>query len=120
MAARKCPMCLKAVPAGHVLAYSDGMVCPGCGQRLEVSEGSRYLASLAGIAAALLVWKRSDPSAGIMGFALAVLFAFLGFSVVAPAVLALIADLRVKADEPAAETAVSAATARSPPRPPSG
>ncbi|MBI1738606.1 MAG: hypothetical protein HYR58_05095, partial [Acidobacteria bacterium] len=61
MAARKCPMCLKAVAAGHVAAYSDGMDCPGCGRRLEVSLGSRYLASLAGIAAGVLAWRQSDP-----------------------------------------------------------
>lgn len=109
MAARKCPMCLKAAPAGHVVAYSDGMECAGCGQRLEVSLGSRYLASLAGIAAGVLAWRQSDPAHGMMGFALAVLYAFLAFSVVAPAALMIIADLRVKAEEPVAEPAQAAA-----------
>ncbi len=101
MAARKCPMCLKAAPAGHVVAYSDGMECGGCGERLEVSLGSRYLASLAGIAAGVLAWRQSDPAHGEMGFAAAVLWAFLAYSVVAPAALMIIADLRVKAEEPA-------------------
>ncbi len=105
MAARKCPMCLKAVPAGHVVAYSDGMDCPGCGRQLEVSLGSRYLASLAGIAAGVLAWRQSDPAQGEMGFAAAVLWAFLASSVIAPLVLMLIADLRVKAEEPVAEAA---------------
>lgn len=109
MAARKCPMCLKAVPAGHVVAYSDGMDCPGCGRRLEVSLGSRYLASLAGIAAGVLAWRQSDPAQGEMGFAAAVLWAFLAYSVVAPLVLMIIADLRVKAEEPVAEAAPAAA-----------
>ena len=109
MAARKCPMCLKAMPAGHVVAYSDGMECPGCGRRLEVSLGSRYLASLAGIAAGLLAWQRSHPAQGEMGFAAAVLWAFLTYSAVAPVVLMIIADLRVKAEEPVAEPAPAAA-----------
>jgi hypothetical protein len=109
MAARKCPMCLKAVPAGFVVAYTNGMDCPGCGQRLEVSLGSRYLASLAGILAGALVWRRSDPSQGQLGFATAVLWAFLAYSVVAPLVLMLIADLRAKAAEPVAEPAPAAA-----------
>lgn len=98
-------MCLKEVAAGHVVAYSDGMECPGCGQRLEVSLGSRYLASLAGIAAGVLAWRQSDPMSGMLGFALAVLYAFLAYSVVAPLVLMLIADLRVKAEEPMAAVA---------------
>ena len=105
MAARKCPMCLKEVPMGYVVAYSDGMECPGCGQRLEVSLGSRYLASLAGIAAGVLAWRQSDPASGEMGFAAAVLWTFLACSAVAPLVLMLIADLRVKAEEPVAAVA---------------
>jgi hypothetical protein len=111
MAARKCPMCLQAVAPGHVVAYSDGMECPGCGRRLEVSLGSRYLASLAGIAAGVLAWQRSDPARGEMGFAAAVLWAFLAYSVVAPLVLMVIADLRVKEEEPVAEPAQAPATA---------
>ena len=105
MAARKCPMCLKEVPVGFVVAYSDGMNCPSCGQRLEVSLGSRYLASLAGIAAAVLAWRMSNPLGGMLGFALAVLYTFLAYAVIAPLVLMLIADLRVKAEEPVAEPA---------------
>ena len=109
MAARKCPMCLQGVTPGHVVAYSDGMKCPGCGRRLEVSLGSRYLASLAGMAAGVLAWQRSDPAQGEMGFAAAVLWAFLAYSVVAPLVLMVIADLRVKEEEPVAEPAPAAA-----------
>ena len=109
MAARKCPMCLKAVPAGTVVAKSDGMDCPGCGQRLEVSLGSRYLACIAGIAAAVLVWRQSTPVQGELGFASAVLWTFLAFGAVTPLVLMVIADLRVKAEEPVAEAAPAAA-----------
>lgn len=107
MAARKCPMCLQAVTPGHVVAFSDGMKCPGCGQQLEVSLGSRYLASLAGIAAGVLAWQRSNPAQGEMGFATAVLWAFLAYSAVAPLVLMLIADLRVKEEEAVAEPAAA-------------
>lgn len=103
MAARKCPMCLQEVGAGCVVACTDGMNCPGCGQRLEVSQGSRYLASLAGIAAGVLAWRQSDATRGELGFAAAVLWTFLACSVVAPLVLMLIADLRVKEEEAPAE-----------------
>ncbi len=105
MAARKCPMCLKEVPVGFVVAYSDGMGCPSCRQRLEVSLGSRYLASLAGMAAGVLVWRMSDPTHGMLGFASVVLYTFLAYAVVSPLVLMLIADLRVKAEEPVGEIA---------------
>jgi hypothetical protein len=104
-------MCLQAVAAGHVVAYSDGMDCPGCGRRLEVSLGSRYLASLAGIAAGVLAWRQSNPVQGEMGFAAAVLWAFLAYSAVAPLVLMVIADLRVKEEEPVAEPAQAPAAA---------
>jgi hypothetical protein len=102
-------MCLQAVIPGHVVAYSDGMDCPGCGRRLEVSLGSRYLASLMGIAAGVLAWRQSNPAQGEMGFAAAVLWAFLAYSAVAPLVLMVIADLRVKEEEPVAEPAPAAA-----------
>jgi hypothetical protein len=46
-----------------------------------------------------------------MGFAAAVLWAFLAYSVVAPLVLMIIADLRVKAEEPVAEPALASAAA---------
>jgi ABC-type proline/glycine betaine transport system permease subunit len=93
---------------GFVVAYSDGMDCPGCGRRLEVSLGSRYLASLAGIAAGVLAWRTTDSANGMLGFALAVLYTFLAYAVVSPLVLMLIADLRVKAEEPAAPEVVPA------------
>ena len=109
MAARKCPLCLKAVPAGTVVAKSEGMDCPGCGKRLEVSLRSRYLACIAGVAAAVLVWRLSDPGHGELGFAAAVLWTFLAFGGVTPLVLMFIADLRVKAEEPHAEAAPAAA-----------
>jgi hypothetical protein len=41
----------------------------------------------------------------MMGFVTAVLYAFLGFSIVAPVVLMLIADLRVKSEESGVEAA---------------
>jgi hypothetical protein len=92
---------LTVVPAAQVLAYTDGMACPGCKRMLEVSNASRHLATLAGLAAAALVWWRTGAG-GTYGWVLPVVYSFLAFSMVAPVVLALLADLRNKPDEPVA------------------
>ena len=56
MAARVCPDCLHVVSVGKVLAYSNDLICPDCGKPLEISSTSRYLASFAGLIAAVIVW----------------------------------------------------------------
>ena len=98
------------VPAGEVAAYSDGMKCPGCQSRLEVSFPSRFIATTVGLLAAALVWRLTRSSAGMLGWVLPVVYAFLGFSAVAPVVLMLTADLVLKSEEPVAEP-VSAGSA---------
>ena len=107
MAARACPQCLTKVPAGCVVAYTDGFDCPGCKSRLEVSMPSRGLATLAGLLAAVLIWRLAGVPQGSLGWAAPVLFCFLAFAVVAPLALILIADLRLKPPEPAPKTAHS-------------
>ncbi len=91
------------VPAGAVVAYSDGMECPGCKSRLEVSAGSRMIATALGLLAGALVWRLTRNSGGMLGWVLPVVYAFLAFSVVAPLFLMATADLRLKSAEPAAE-----------------
>lgn len=103
MAVRQCPQCLEKVPAGHAVARTDGIECPGCKAQLEVSAGSRYLATLAGLAAAVLVWRQAGVSAGMLGWLLPMVYVILAFSVVSPLVLMLIADLRIKSAEGMAE-----------------
>lgn len=102
MAVRKCPQCLALVPAGHAVAYSNAIECPGCKRRLVVSDGSRYIATLAGLLAAVLVWRMAGPAPGMFGWVLPVVQCFLAFSIVAPLALILVADLRLAPEEPAA------------------
>ena len=102
MAIRKCPQCLTVLPAGHVVAYSNGMECPGCKRELEVSPASRFLATLAGLLAAVLVWRLAAPGQGHLGFVLPLVYSFFAFSIVAPLALMLSADLRNKPEEAAA------------------
>jgi hypothetical protein len=115
MAARKCPNCLTSVGAGAPLAFTDSIDCPGCRKKLEVSAGSRYLATCFGILAAVAAWFASQPGGlgglqlpgtqpgGAYAFFLPVVYVFLSFSVAAPLLLMLIADLRLKPDEPEPE-----------------
>ncbi len=103
MAIRQCPQCLTRVPAGQVVAYSNGVECPGCKIQLEVSVGSRILATTLGLAAAALVWRATRMSGGMLGWVLPMVYAFFAFSVAAPLFLMATADLRSKPAEPPVE-----------------
>ncbi len=96
-------MCMAKVAAGQVVAYSDGMECPGCHRPLEVSGGSRMLATTLGLLAAALVWRLARFTGGALGWVLPMVYSFLAFSVVAPLFLMLTADLRLKPAATAAE-----------------
>ncbi len=106
MAIRTCPNCLTVVSPADVVAFSDGMECPGCKKPLTVWDGSRLLASLAGILAGLLAWRLSYPYAAapgeVLGWAMPVVCAFLAFGATSAVVLMGTADLRLKPDEPPA------------------
>ena len=109
MALRTCPLCLARVSPGQVAAYSDGMECPGCQARLEVSTGSRLLASTLGLLAGALVWRLTRTAGGMLAWVLPMVYAFLAFSVVAPLFVMFTADLRLKPAEPASEPVPAAA-----------
>ena len=109
---RKCPQCLAVVPAGRILAQSNDIECPGCKRPLEISAASRSIAMLAGLAAAALVWRLTRASGGMLGWALSVLYAFLGFSLISALALILLADLRSKPEEPVGEPEHNAASHR--------
>jgi hypothetical protein len=100
VAIRTCPQCMARVPAGAVVAYSDGMECPGCRAQLEVSLGSRVLATSLGLVFAALVWRTTRWSGGSLGWVLPLVYSFLTFSVVAPVFLMLTADLVGRRAEP--------------------
>jgi len=101
VAIRKCPYCLKVVPAGTVVAHSYDLVCPGCGRPLEVAGVSRNLAIAAGLAAGAAVYffAARNASGEMLGWLLPMVYGFLALSIVAPLVLMLTADLRLKPEE---------------------
>lgn len=101
MAIRKCPYCLTVAPAGEVVAYSNDLVCAGCRRPLEISPLSRNLAVAAGLAAGAAIYSlASKPAAGgMLGWVLPLVYGFLALSAVAPLVLMLSADLRLKSAE---------------------
>lgn len=105
MAARVCPDCLATVSAGKVLAYSNDLVCAQCEKPLEISALSRYIAVFAGLIAAVVVWWYSSKHYANDSWALAwilpIVFSYFALSLVAPIVLALAADLQLRAVEAA-------------------
>lgn len=94
MAVRICPHCKTEIPAPDAAAYSNDLVCPKCGARLEVTSGSRMIASLCGLAAGAIVWRLSSGMSGDLGGVLPTLYAFLAFGAVSPLVLMITANLR--------------------------
>jgi hypothetical protein len=103
VAACVCPDCLHVVPVGKVLAYSNDLICPDCGKPLEISLPSRYLASFAGLIAAVIVWwaasKHYANDSWALAWVLPIVFSYIALSIVAPVVLALTADLQLSALE---------------------
>jgi len=102
VAIRTCPLCMTRIPAGDAAAYTGGLECPGCKGRLEVSVGSRILATTLGLAAGAMAWSFSWGSGGALDWLLPILYAYLAFSVVSALYLMFTADLRSKPAEPMA------------------
>lgn len=103
MAVRTCPTCLTVLSPAQVTAYSDSLECPGCKSRLTVWDGSRFISAFAGIFAGVGIWRVSSAGAeGAFAWTIPVLYTFLVFGGVSALALMLIADLRVRPDEPAA------------------
>ena len=100
MAARVCPHCNTKLTGTQVVAYSDGMECPHCHTILEVSDGSRYIATTLGFIASVCVYRfevgTGGPGAGneLFGWLLPMVYAYLTLSVISPLVLMSIADLQ--------------------------
>jgi hypothetical protein len=103
VAARVCPDCLHEVSVGKVLAYSNDLVCSNCSKPLEISLLSRYLAAFTGLITAVVVWwaasKHYAHDSWALAWVLPVVFSYFALSIVAPLVLALIADLQIRSVE---------------------
>lgn len=104
MAVRLCPLCMGKNPAGTVVAYSDTILCNRCGKPLEIATASRVIATIIGLLGAFVVYRFTRNSGNVLGWALPMVYAILIWGSVTSFVLMLIADLRVRAEEPYAET----------------
>jgi hypothetical protein len=95
-----CPKCQTVVPAGEIVARTNDLVCPGCGEQLEVSGFSRNLAAFAGLAVGALIWKFSaahySSSASALGWVLPIVYGYLALSISSPIFLILLGDLELK------------------------
>ena len=105
MAVRICPHCKAEISATESVARSNDIECPKCGTRLEVASGSRTIATLAGLAAGVFVWRLSADATSDLGGVLPTLYSFLAFGIVSPLVLMLTANLRNAPAVPAPEPA---------------
>jgi hypothetical protein len=111
--ARKCPNCFAVVPATQLLAYSNELACPSCQRPLQISPWSRNISVFAGLIFAAIVWRITSgyymSRPGALGWALPVFFSYLAYSIVAPLVLILTGDLRLRAEpaSPSPEYALS-------------
>ena len=110
MAIRKCPACLTTAPMGAVVAWSNDIVCAGCGQHMEVAEGSRVLATGAGMVAGYFAIRGAPPVNSTLGWAAPILFALLAYGCVSALLLMTTADLRLipAPSQPAAAEAPAA------------
>ena len=94
MAVRICPHCKTEISAPDAAAYSNDIVCPKCGTRLEVAPGSRTISTLCGLAAGTIAWRLSSGSTTDLGGVLPALYAFLAFGIVSALVLMFAGNLR--------------------------
>src|SRR3989304_2348256 len=93
------------VPGAAVAAFADGVECPGCHARLEVSPASRMLAAWAGLAAAWVAWRVTRGGGGILGAALPLLYAVLAFGIISALAVIFSGDLRPAPEASPAEAA---------------
>ncbi len=101
MANRTCPRCRAEISAALAAAYSDGLECPKCKERLEVVSGPRTISSAVGFAAAAAAWSLAKASSGALGGVLPIVYAFIAFGVVSSLVLMLTASLHAAPAVPA-------------------
>jgi hypothetical protein len=102
---------MSKVPTGLILSHSYGMECPHCHTRLAVTDGGRYLSAFAGLAAATVVYRFARVSTGLLGWALAIVYAIIAFGIVSPLILTLVADLQTAPPEPEPIAHVASAAA---------
>jgi hypothetical protein len=96
------------VPPRFAVVLSNGLDCPHCNARLEVSDGSRMFATALGLAVAWLVWHFTSGGPGILDLVLPELYAIIAYGLASALTLMFIADLRLAPAAPAIDAAPAA------------
>ncbi len=91
-----CPLCFAKVPRTLILEKSLVVTCPACHAELEVSRGSRVLASSVGVLAGFAAAHLSAGASGTAQWTLPTVDAFLTFGICSALVLLVHADLVVR------------------------
>ena len=92
-----CPLCFARVPRTLILTNTLEVECPACHADLEVSRGSRVLASFVGILAAFVAVRLGGQTSGTAGWTLPIVAAIVSFGVCSTVVLILFSELAVRA-----------------------
>ncbi|HKI11363.1 MAG TPA: hypothetical protein VKA02_04560 [Candidatus Acidoferrum sp.] len=91
-----CPLCFAKVRRTLILTKTLEVDCPACHAELEVSRGSRVLASFVGILAAFVAVHLGGQVSGTAGWTLPVVAAVVVFGVCSALVLFVFSELAVR------------------------
>ena len=91
-----CPLCFARVPRTLMLTKTLEVSCPACHAELEVSRGSRVLASFVGILAAFLAARPVGHVSGTAGWTLPIVAAVTVYGICAALVLFVFSELAVR------------------------
>ena len=91
-----CPLCFAKVPRTLILTKSLEVDCPACHAELEVSRGSRVLASFVGILAGFAAVHLGGHVSETAKWTLPPVAAFVAFGICSALVLLVFSDLAVR------------------------
>jgi len=91
-----CPLCFAKVPRTLILTKSLELDCPACHAELEVSRGSRVLASFVGVLAGYVAAQFGRHASETAQWTLPTVAAFVTFGICSALVLLLFSDLVVR------------------------
>jgi hypothetical protein len=92
-----CPLCFAKVPRILILTKTLEVDCPACHAALEVSRGSRVLASFVGLLAGFAAVPLGGQVSGTAGWTLPIVAAIVAFGVCSALVLFVFSELAVRA-----------------------
>jgi hypothetical protein len=91
-----CPLCFAKVPRRLILTKTLEVDCPACHAELEVSRGSRVLASFVGILAAFVAAHLGGQVSGTARWSLPIVAAIVSFGVCSALALLVFSELAVR------------------------